>query len=246
MLKSLKTHFKPGDGYRCVVLSVDEEKKLLDLSINGENFSVISRLRVRWNQNLGAQRGLVDEFGTFESHKTILQPRWSQFGCWSHQHQQRSTSKVTPSWDKRIKFISYLALRWSINTYSITILQQFAFANSDHVWPCLYYCQWKRFSPPNFSLAFFFPSLSIGTITQIYHRGEIQQFKLNHCTSSVKAGSKIEVTQVLTGQVAKIFPDQGLLVRLPMYKYGVVGLTDLSDNYEENPLESFTTMQLVR
>nr|XP_058962333.1 protein RRP5 homolog [Pocillopora verrucosa] len=96
VLKSLKTHFKPGDGYRCVVLSVDEEKKLLDLSIN------------------------------------------------------------------------------------------------------------------------------------------------------VKAGSKIEVTQVLTGQVAKIFPDQGLLVRLPMYKYGVVGLTDLSDNYEENPLESFTTMQLVR
>ena len=92
----------------------------------------------------------------------------------------------------------------------------------------------------------FFPSLSIGTITQIYHRGEIQQFKLNHCTSSVKAGSKIEVTQVLTGQVAKIFPDQGLLVRLPMYKYGVVGLTDLSDNYEEHPLESFTTMQLVR
>ena len=92
----------------------------------------------------------------------------------------------------------------------------------------------------------FFPSRSIGTITQIYHRGEIQQFKLNHCTSSVKAGSKIEVTQVLTGQVAKIFPDQGLLVRLPMYKYGVVGLTDLSDNYEENPLESFTTMQLVR
>ncbi|RMX61399.1 hypothetical protein pdam_00018294 [Pocillopora damicornis] len=96
VLKSLKTHFKPGDGYRCVVLSVDEEKKLLDLSIN------------------------------------------------------------------------------------------------------------------------------------------------------VKAGSKIEVTQVLAGQVAKIFPDQGLLVRLPMYKYGVVGLTDLSDNYEENPLESFTTMQLVR
>lgn len=92
----------------------------------------------------------------------------------------------------------------------------------------------------------FSPSLSIGTITQIYHRGEIQRFKLNHCTSSVKAGSKIEVTQVLTGQVAKIFPDQGLLVRLPMYKYGVVGLTDLSDNYEENPLESFTTMQLVR
>ena len=51
---------------------------------------------------------------------------------------------------------------------------------------------------------------------------------------------------MLTGQVAKIFPNQGLLVRLPMYKYGVVGLTDLSDNYEENPLESFTTMQLVR
>ena len=51
---------------------------------------------------------------------------------------------------------------------------------------------------------------------------------------------------MLAGQVAKIFPDQGLLVRLPMYKYGVVGLTDLSDNYEENPLESFTTMQLVR
>lgn len=93
---------------------------------------------------------------------------------------------------------------------------------------------------------FLFPSLSIGTITQIYHRGEIQRFKLNHCTSLVKAGSKIEVTQVLAGQVAKIFPDQGLLVRLPMYKYGVVGLTDLSDNYEENPLESFTTMQLVR
>lgn len=63
---------------------------------------------------------------------------------------------------------------------------------------------------------------------------------------SLSAESKIEATQVLTGQVTKIFPDQGLLVRLPMSKYGVVGLTDLKDNYDENPLESFKTMQLVR
>ena len=139
----------------------------------------------------------------------------------------------------------------AINIQSDSILRQtnkvhllsYTAMNNKHIF---YYNTATFCSPPNFSLAFFFPSLSIGTITQIYHRGEIQRFKLNHCTSLVKAGSKIEVTQVLAGQVAKIFPDQGLLVRLPMYKYGVVSLTDLSDNYEENPLESFTTMQLVR
>lgn len=34
---SLKTHFKPGDAYKCVVLSVDGERNLLDLSLTGEN-----------------------------------------------------------------------------------------------------------------------------------------------------------------------------------------------------------------
>ena len=37
MLRSLKTHFKPGDAYRCVVLSIDGERSLLDLSLTGEN-----------------------------------------------------------------------------------------------------------------------------------------------------------------------------------------------------------------
>ena len=32
-----------------------------------------------------------------------------------------STSKVTPLWDKRIKFISYLTPKWTITTYFITI-----------------------------------------------------------------------------------------------------------------------------
>lgn len=63
---------------------------------------------------------------------------------------------------------------------------------------------------------------------------------------SVKAESTIEAKQVLTGQVTKILPNQGLLVRLPMYKCGLVALTDLRDSYVENPLESFKEMQLVR
>ncbi|KAL9983734.1 hypothetical protein ACROYT_G005955 [Oculina patagonica] len=63
---------------------------------------------------------------------------------------------------------------------------------------------------------------------------------------TVKADSAIEADQVLTGQVTKILPDQGLLVRLPMYKCGLVALTDLRDSYMENPLESFQVMQLVR
>ncbi|CAH3149742.1 unnamed protein product, partial [Porites evermanni] len=33
VLKSLKTRFKPGDGYRCLVLNVDKERNFLDLSI---------------------------------------------------------------------------------------------------------------------------------------------------------------------------------------------------------------------
>lgn len=66
------------------------------------------------------------------------------------------------------------------------------------------------------------------------------------CVSPVKADSAIEADQVLTGQVTKILPDQGLLVRLPMYKCGLVALTDLRDSYVDNPLESFHVMQLVR
>ena len=62
----------------------------------------------------------------------------------------------------------------------------------------------------------------------------------------VKADSAVEADQVLVGQVTKILPDQGLLVRLPMYKCGLVALTDLKDSYVENPLENFEVMQLVR
>lgn len=36
VLKSLKTRFKPGDGYRCMVLNVDKERNFLDLSIAGK------------------------------------------------------------------------------------------------------------------------------------------------------------------------------------------------------------------
>lgn len=75
---------------------------------------------------------------------------------------------------------------------------------------------------------------------------EFHVTKICYFISSVKAESTVEATQVLTGQVTKILPDQGLLVRLPTYKYGVVGLTDLRDSYVENPLESFEAMQLLR
>lgn len=51
---------------------------------------------------------------------------------------------------------------------------------------------------------------------------------------------------MLVGQVTKILPDQGLLVRLPMYKCGLVALTDLRDSYVENPLKNFEVMQLLR
>ena len=51
---------------------------------------------------------------------------------------------------------------------------------------------------------------------------------------------------MLVGQVTKVLPDQGLLVRLPMYKCGLVPLTDLGDSYVENPLENFEVTQLVR
>ena len=64
--------------------------------------------------------------------------------------------------------------------------------------------------------------------------------------SPVKADSAVEADQLLVGQVTKILPDQGLLVRLPMYKCGLVALTDLRDSYVENPLENFEVMQLVR
>ena len=37
VLRSLKTHFKPGVAYKCVVLSIDGERNLLDLSLTGEN-----------------------------------------------------------------------------------------------------------------------------------------------------------------------------------------------------------------
>lgn len=37
VLRTLKTHFKPGDAYKCVVLSIDGERSLLDLSLTGEN-----------------------------------------------------------------------------------------------------------------------------------------------------------------------------------------------------------------
>lgn len=40
VLKSLKTRFKPGDGYKCVVLSIDEERSLLDLSLTGKNYLI--------------------------------------------------------------------------------------------------------------------------------------------------------------------------------------------------------------
>ncbi|KAJ7376225.1 hypothetical protein OS493_036048 [Desmophyllum pertusum] len=63
---------------------------------------------------------------------------------------------------------------------------------------------------------------------------------------TVKAESAIEADQALVGQVTKILPDQGLLVRLPTHKCGLVALTDLRDSYEENPLENFEVMQLVR
>lgn len=67
-----------------------------------------------------------------------------------------------------------------------------------------------------------------------------------YCISPVKAESAIEADQALVGQVTKILPDQGLLVRLPTHKCGLVALTDLRDSYEENPLENFEVMQLVR
>lgn len=64
--------------------------------------------------------------------------------------------------------------------------------------------------------------------------------------SPVKANSTVEADQVLVGQVTKILPDQGLLVRLPTYKCGLVALTDLRDSYVENPLDNFEVMQLLR
>ncbi|XP_068709241.1 protein RRP5 homolog [Montipora foliosa] len=63
---------------------------------------------------------------------------------------------------------------------------------------------------------------------------------------TVKPDSSIAVGQLIVGRVTKIIPDQGLLVGLPTHKCGRVGLTDLSDNYAENPLEGYKVNQLVR
>jgi len=41
VLKSLKTRFKPGDGYKCVVMNVDTERNLLDLSLTVKPESAI-------------------------------------------------------------------------------------------------------------------------------------------------------------------------------------------------------------
>ena len=65
-------------------------------------------------------------------------------------------------------------------------------------------------------------------------------------TPSVKPDSSIAVGQLIVGRVTKIIPHQGLLVGLPTHKCGRVGLTDLSDNYAENPLEGYKVDQLVR
>lgn len=69
---------------------------------------------------------------------------------------------------------------------------------------------------------------------------------VKYIISPVKANSTVEADQLLVGQVTKILPDLGLLVRMPMYKCGLVALTDLRDSYVENPLENFEVMQLVR
>ena len=62
----------------------------------------------------------------------------------------------------------------------------------------------------------------------------------------VKADSYIKADQVFVGQVIKILPDQGLFVRLPLQKCGLVVLTDLRDSYVENPLEGFEVNQILR
>ena len=51
---------------------------------------------------------------------------------------------------------------------------------------------------------------------------------------------------IVWGKVTKILPHSGLLIELPGYKCGFAHVTELYDEYRDNPLEEFKIKSFVK
>lgn len=57
---------------------------------------------------------------------------------------------------------------------------------------------------------------------------------------------KLEQGVITMAKVRKIVPHMGLFLQLPFGNSGLASVTDLSDEFTDNPLESYKLGQLVR
>ncbi len=57
---------------------------------------------------------------------------------------------------------------------------------------------------------------------------------------------KLEQGVITMAKVRKILPHMGLFLQLPFGNPGLASVTDLSDAFEDNPLEPYKLGQLVR
>ncbi|XP_028390902.1 protein RRP5 homolog isoform X2 [Dendronephthya gigantea] len=75
------------------------------------------------------------------------------------------------------------------------------------------------------------------TVLKVNHEQKSLELTMSDC--EMKKGS------IVSGKITKILPCKGLAVQLPHLKHGTVFLTDVRDDFKENPTEDFKINQLL-
>ena len=57
---------------------------------------------------------------------------------------------------------------------------------------------------------------------------------------------KVKKNGIVCGKIAKILPRRGMLIELPSHKCGFAHVTELYDEYKENPLGDFKIKTFVK
>ena len=75
---------------------------------------------------------------------------------------------------------------------------------------------------------------------------QIFRFFPHSFTSLGNPADRLKKNGIVVGKVSKILSNAGLLIKLPFHKCGFAHVTELHDEYRENPLQSFKTKMFVR